>query len=96
MEKQLVLVDTVSIFRMRYLVEVPAGRAEYALGPVAMNEATEFSQEHIGENIVSHRVVSEDEALQIFDQDNDYCKDWAREYKLGSVVTPWVDEGENE
>lgn len=82
-----VLVDTVSQFRMRYMVQVPVGKKEWALDTVTMNEAKEFSQEHIGETIVSHRVVSEEEAIRICDEDNDYCKTWSEEKKIEVFFT---------
>jgi len=82
-----VLVDAVSTFRMRYMVEVPKGKSEWALDTVSMNEAKEFSQEHIGEQIVSHRVVSFDEAIAISDIDNHYCKKWTTEQKVNAFFT---------
>lgn len=93
-ETELVLVECVSTFRMRYMVEVPKGKAEWALDTVTMNEADEFSQEHLGEQIVSHRVVTEDEAIALCDVDNHYCKEWAREKKLETFVTEWKEENE--
>ena len=86
-ELEWVLVDTVSQFRMRYMVQVPVGKKEWALDTVTMNEAKEFSQEHIGENIVSHRVVTEEEAIQICNEDNDYCKTWSDEKKIDVFFT---------
>ena len=91
MEKELVLVECVSTFRMRYVVEVPKGKKEWAMDTVAMNEAEEFSQEHIGEQIVSHRVIDETEYLRLFDEDNDYLRAWDNEQKF-RYVTRWVDE----
>jgi hypothetical protein len=69
-EHDLVLVETVSMFRMRYLVKVPKGKAEWALDTVTTNEAEEWTQTHLDENIVSHRVVNSDEAMRIFREDN--------------------------
>ena len=86
-ELEWVLVDTVSQFRMRYMVQVPVGKKDWALDTVTMNEAKEFSQEHIGENIVSHRVVTEEEAIQICNEDNDYCKTWSDEKKIDVFFT---------
>jgi hypothetical protein len=86
-QTQWVLVDCVSQFRMRYMVQVPVGKSEWALDTVAMNEAKEFSQEHIGETIVSHRVVTEREALDICDVDNDYCKKWDDAKKMEAFFT---------
>ena len=71
-EMDLVLVECVNQFRMRYLVEVPKGKQEWALDTVTMNEAKEFSQEHLGETIVSSRVISEENALELCKQDNAY------------------------
>lgn len=82
-----VMVECVSSFRMRYLVEVPKGSEEWALDTVTCQEAKEFSQEHIGEQIVSHRVVSKEEAIAISDVDNHYCKDWSEDKKLETFVT---------
>ena len=86
-----VLVEAVSMFRMRYMVEVPKGESDYALDTVTMNEAEEFSQEHLGETIVSHRVLDKKEALKLFDKDNAYLKTWTKEQKLKSF-TPWKEE----
>jgi bifunctional DNA-binding transcriptional regulator/antitoxin component of YhaV-PrlF toxin-antitoxin module len=69
---ELVLVECVNQFRMRYLVEVPKGKQEWALDTVTMNEAKEFSQEHIGESIVSSRVISKQDAMALCKQDNNY------------------------
>ena len=92
-EKVWVLVECVSMFRMRYMVEAPADHPEYALDTVAMNEAKEFSQLHISEDIVSHRIVTEEEALAICDVDNDYLKTWTNEQKLNAFVTTMDDQG---
>lgn len=95
-ETQWVLVETVSTFRHRYMVEVPVGiddyghdKADWALDTVVMEEAKEFSQKHIDENIVSHRVVSFDEALKLCDNDNDYCKTWNQQMKVAAFFTKW-------
>ena len=87
-----VLVEAVSMFRMRYMVEVPKGKSEYALDTVVMNEAVEFSQKHLDETIVSHRVVSKKEALALSDEDNDYTKDWSKDKKVEAFFTPWKEE----
>ena len=86
-KKQFVLVECISMFRQRYVVEVPAGKAEWALDTVVMQEAKEFSQEHIGENIVSHRVMSEEQVLALCSIDNDYANNWNDKLKLDTFVT---------
>jgi len=87
-----VLVECISTFRMRYMVEVPVGKAEYALDTVTMNEATEFSQEHLGEQIVSHRVMTENDAHVLCDEDNSYAKDWTTDKKLEAFFTFWEEQ----
>jgi hypothetical protein len=86
-DKVWVMVDTIFTYRMRYCVQAPATNPEYALDDVTMETAKEFSQLPIGEQIVSHRVVSEEEALAICDVDNDYCKEWTAEHKIKTFFT---------
>jgi len=88
-ETELVLVECISQFRQRYMVEVPKGKAEWALDTVTMNESEEFSQQHLGETIISHRVVSKEEMLTLCDKDNDYAKAWDDEHKVKTFVTSW-------
>ena len=82
-----VLVECIQSYRMRYMVEVPEGRSEWALDTVAMQQAKEFSQESIGETIISHRVISEEDALKLCDEDNDYAKSWTPHHKITSFFT---------
>lgn len=88
-ETELVLVECISQFRQRYMVEVPKGKAEWAMDTVTLNQADEFSQAHLGETIVSHRVVSKEEMLALCDKDNDYAKAWNDEHKMKTFVTSW-------
>ena len=86
-DKKLYIVETVSMFRMRYVVE--AKEEGHAHDEVVMNcsggysdDWQEFSQHHMDEVIVSSREISKDEYMKIFDKDNDYLKDWSDEQKL--------------
>ena len=91
-ETEWVLIECVSTFRQRYMVEVPKGKTLWALDTVTMEEAKEFSQEHIGEQIISHRTVSKKEALVLCDKDNDYTKDWDKEKKMENFFTTWKEQ----
>ena len=91
-ESEWVLVECVSTFRERYMVEVPKGKELWALDTVTMNEAKEFSQEHLGEQIVSHRVVTKKEALELCDKDNDYVSSWDEETKVKNFFTTWKEQ----
>ena len=86
-ETEWVLVETISQFRQRYVVEVPKGKSEYALDSVTTEDVKEFSQKHLGETVVSHRVISEKDALDLFDEDNDYLQGWTDEQKMQTGFT---------
>ena len=88
-----VLVDTVLSYRIRYVIELDDTEPnEYALDAVVCNEATEFSQEVIGEHIVSYRQVTEEEVIRLCDEDNDYLKSWDNQMKLDTFITKLVKE----
>ncbi len=82
-----ILVETVSQFRQRYVVEVPVGKSEYALDSVSSEDVKEFSQKHLGETIVSSRVISKEDALNLFDEDNDYTAHWDDYQKMECAFT---------
>ena len=78
MEKKLYLVETVSMFRMRYVVEArEEGHAtdEFVM-EIGNEDFQEFSQHHMDEVIVSTRELSAKDYLELFDKDNDYLKSW--------------------
>jgi hypothetical protein len=82
------LVETISMFRMRYVIE--ANNVEHAKDEVVMkagelHELREFSQLHLDEMITSAREIDQAEYLRQFDEDNEYLKDWTDEDKLSFV-----------
>ena len=80
------LVETVSVFRMRYVVE--AKNASDARDEVTLNVGDnfhEFSQLHLDEMISSTREIDDVEYLRMFDEDNVYLKDWDEEQKFRFV-----------
>ena len=94
--KKLVIVDTISQHLVRYVVEVEEA-IDHALDEVVMQEHNidfkEFSQKHIGNTIVSHREITKEEYLKIFDIDNDYLAGWNSEEKLKYINK--IDYGDN-
>ena len=87
------LVETVSVFRMRYVVE--AKTASDARDEVTMSvgdDFKEFSQLHLDEMISSTREIDQEEYLRVFDEDNVYLKDWTEEQKLQFVNVIDYDE----
>lgn len=91
-DKVWVLVDCIQQHRIRYVVEAPSDQPELALDVVTMNQAKEFSQKDLGQTIVSHRVVSGAEALDICDEDNDYLKEWTDTKKIEVLFTKEGDD----
>lgn len=77
------LVETISMFRIRYVVDCES--PEHAKDTVTMNEAEEFSQLHIDEMITSTREIDDAEYLRLFDEDNDYLKSWSEDQKFKYV-----------
>lgn len=81
------LVETISMFRLRYVVEAKC--AEHATDEVVMNisegKLREFSQKHLDEIITSSREIDREQYLQIFNEDNDYLQDWDEDQKLQFV-----------
>lgn len=96
-----VMVDTVSQFRMRYVIEVPddvenpsdeglypCTPEQYASDAVVCEDTREFSQEHIGETIVSTREVSLEEAIAQWRKDNGAGYDvWGDELIVKNSIT---------
>ncbi len=94
-ETKFVMVETVSMFRMRYVVEIPKDKPnDWALDTVSMEEAAEFSQKHIAEDIISNRVITKEEFLEMFDQDNSYLRVWDEQKKISSFVTKINSKGD--
>lgn len=101
-----IMVDTVSMFRMRYVVEVPDGIGEerifhdgtrsypttpeeYAMDTVVCGEAREFTQDHIGENIVSTREVTLEEAIAQYRKDEPMIGEaWDDGVIIKNAITP--------
>ena len=95
-----VMVDTISQFRMRYVVEVPddvenpsEGKypctpEQYASDSVTCEDTREFSQEHLGETIVSTREVPLEEAIAQWRKDNGGAFDvWSDELVVKNSIT---------
>lgn len=92
-----VVVTCVSTFRNRYVIPVdelqkmnPDAEVDpsWALDAVTCEDVKEFSQRHVGEQIIDAQVLREPEVLQFFDADNDYLKDWTEDQKL-SWIHDW-------
>jgi hypothetical protein len=97
-----VLVETLSQFRQRYVIEVPDDHndkefpctaVQWAEDTVTLEEMKEFSQKWLGETIIGSREITRDEIIKFCDEDNDYLKSWTEEHKM-TLVTPIGYKGE--
>ena len=92
---KLVLVETLSQYRVRYVIEIDDNdldsvAVEHALNIFSQDDYSyidivEFSQLHLGEIDLSSREISKDEYLRLFNEDNDYLKTWTETQKLGFI-----------
>ena len=93
-----IVVTCISTHRMRYVMHKDDLRklntdanptdkelVDWAMDTVTMEECDEFSQMHLGEQIVDTYECTEDEMLGFFDRDNDYLSGWDRDYKIQHV-----------
>jgi hypothetical protein len=82
--KKLVLVEALSVYRMRYVIE--CDEVSHAADEVSMNEIQdEFSQMHLTENVISSREIDREEYLTLFNEDNSYLSTWTDEEKFKLV-----------
>lgn len=104
-DERYVVVTAISTHRMRYAIPMselqklnpeiditdnPAIQIEWAEDSVTMEEVKDFSQDHLGEQIVDTFILDEERVLQLFDRDNDYLKSWTKEQKL-KYIHEWKD-----
>jgi len=89
MSKKWVLVNAISMFRMRYLIEVEeGGEPIWALDSVTCNEAKEFSQKHLDEVIVDWKEVTTEEALEQYRSDEpEFGEAWDDELIMKNAFT---------
>ena len=84
MTKQYVLVKTISTFEHTYIIPYEEDmKVNDHLDYITCEEIEETSQVHVDEMILPNctRLINEEEAIEIFDRENDYLKDWSLEQK---------------
>lgn len=113
MSKKYAVVTAISTFRMRYVIPfddlqamAPEGEVvdddkavQWAYDSVTCEEVVDFSQRHLGEQIVDGYIMNEEEVLELFDIDNDYIKDWTTDKKLAHIdkwKDPWTEKKNKE
>lgn len=94
LNKKYAVVTTVSSCYHYYVVpldqlqalntEVPVNK-QWLEDTVVCEEVEEFSQKHIGEQILESYILDEDKMLEVFDKNNSYLAGWPREKKIDYV-----------
>ena len=101
-----VVVTTLSQFRIRYVMHrddlqklnpevMIDDLSSWGCDAVISEIVDEFSQKCLREVITDTDTMTEDEMLELFDKDNDYLKDWTRDYKIEWVRKNLKDEYNN-
>jgi hypothetical protein len=92
-----VIITAISSYRTRYVipvdelqklnteVSVEGREIEWAKDCVTCNDVREFSQLHLGEQIIDGTILDEEVMLKQFDSDNEYLSGWAMDYKIGRI-----------
>ena len=98
--KDYVVVTAISSYRVRYVMHrddlqklgpaqgslfLPVNAIEWANDTVTAEECEEFSQEHMGEDIVDTVEMNEEDMLTLFDKDNDYLREWTKDQKIAWI-----------
>ena len=96
-DKTYAVVTTISTHRMRYVVpmddlqelntDAPVS-IDWANDCVVCGDVEEFSQIHLGEQIVDTVEMTQEELLKLFDRDNDYLKSWSDDKKI-DWISKW-------
>jgi hypothetical protein len=97
LSKKYAVVTTVSSFYHYYVVPLDLLQELNDKHPVeknwledlvVCNEVEEFSQKHIGEQILESSIVSEEDILKVFDTQNQYLSKWTKEKKIDYIRRP--------
>ena len=100
MKNKYVVVTAISTFRQRYVVPLDELQAlnpdmpvhpGWAMDCVTMEEVKEFSQKHLGEQIVDCVVLNEKKTLELFNEDNDYLSSWGLDQKI-RYIRDWKEK----
>ena len=93
-DKTYAVVTAISTHRIRYVIPMdelqnlnPESTATlaWAYDCVTCDEVEEFSQKHLGETIVDTVEMSQEDVLTLFDEDNDYLKEWSEQQKINHI-----------
>jgi len=87
-----VMVNAVSMFNMKYVIEVPdevedKDLLDHVKKQVDEENTKEFTQRHMGETVSNYDVVTQQDILDTFRNEEPYFAEWSDE-KILQMVTP--------
>ena len=87
-----VMVNAVSMFNMKYVIEVPdevedKDLLDHVEKQVKAENTKEFTQRHMGETVSNYDVVTQQEIIDTFRNEEPYFAEWSDE-KILQMVTP--------
>lgn len=101
-QRKYATVTTVSTFHHRYVVPMDQLQqfntdatvsADWLSDSVVCNQVKEFSQTHLGELIIGADEISEEQALKLFDKENEYLSSWSPDKKI-KYIENWKESDE--
>jgi hypothetical protein len=84
-EKNLYIIDTVSMFRMAYCIKASSQEEAERIFQNS-TEPVEYGQDHIGENVFGVVKASIEDYMANFDEMNNYLKNISDELKLSYIM----------
>ena len=86
-----VMVNAVSMFNMKYCIEVPdevedKDLLDHVEKQVSAGDTLEFTQRHMGETVSNYSVVTKDEILEEFRSEEPYFASWGDELIMRQVT----------
>ena len=86
-----VMVNAVSMFSMKYCIEVPDEMEDKDLldhveKQVSAGDTKEFTQRHMGETVSNYSIVTKDEILEQFRSEEPYFASWGEELIMRQVT----------
>lgn len=85
MGKKYHYITTISTFRHTYAVPVDDCTYAEATAQIKADGVEEFTQEWVGEQIISSETMGEKKLLEVFDKENDYLSGWSKKDKVNRI-----------
>lgn len=88
MSKKLYMVEAISTFHIRYLIEADSKDEATDIVKQRMDSEEvidEFSQRHLGEEVIATHKIKEDKAAKEFREDN-FCATWSDEFVKSRMI----------